>query len=247
MGGLVSTTLPVRFELTGQDKIPKAERIAYLIKVPSVYDRAAYRRQVKSHGARLWLPGEVRRASRDDILAAKESGGITAADAKGALTTLDDYTACVDEAIRVARETGADPEPVPDDIADAFMGLEAAVRGMGGDYAARLADNEYFYEISMIEAVRMFVVGWENVDAQCARHGADGLTEASLGEIPDDHMRQIDGQVAELMQPSPVTEKNLPSPSHGSSGRKTSRTAKNLPKKTRRTRKKKPKAGHSRK
>jgi len=224
-----STSAPVRMEPTGQDDVDEDKRVAYLVKVPSVYDRAAYRRQVKARGARLFMPAEMRQSMRTDVAAANDAGAFSKDEARAANATIDAF-----EAALAARDGDADTA-VPDKLLQAFMDFEESVRGLGGEYAGRLAENEYYLEIAMIEAVRMFVVGWENVDADFKRVEPVGLSENSLQAISDDHLRQIDGKVGALMAPGGTAEKNLNSPSPGPSGPATSQAAKPSQPKTRRT------------
>ena len=220
----VSTTRPVRLVPEGQDGLAEEKRVAYLLKVPGVYDRAAYRRQVKSRGVRLHLPADLRAAMRADIAAAREAGAFGEDEARAAAETVDAFEAAVD----------GDEEAVPEDLRLAFDDFEAALRRLGGAYARRLAESEHFFEISMIEGVRQFVVGWENVAAPFERREPDGLTEAALGAIPDEHMRAIDARLTDLMGLGGDGEKNSGSPSPGSSAPTDSPTASSSPRKPRR-------------
>lgn len=92
-------------------------------------------------------------------------------------------------------------------------------------YAQMVADEETYWPISGIEALRMFCVGWKNKGAEmpCER-GAAGMTDDSLAEIPEGDLMAIGQGYENLIRVSPQKRKNLLSQRLSSSAAGTSST-----------------------
>jgi hypothetical protein len=87
-------------------------------------------------------------------------------------------------------------------------------------YCQIVADDAIYWETAGIEAVRMFLVGWEGFDAELTR-GAAGVAEESLGLIPEQHLREIGQAFESLAKVGPQQRKNSPSPRPTSSAGET--------------------------
>lgn len=221
MAGLLNPAVPERFEPSGQDEVPPGRRVAYLIRPPTVYDRAAYDRAVTARGA-----VSHSEAAMLDCLAEGVQvllGGKADKDLRAAyLGRIDGYRNRLIEAVASAdrdelyRLMLTGDEPVRE-IAD-------IVRRGHARYAGMEADREYHTSVAAIEAARMFVTGWENLAADCLSD-AGGLTEASLTAIPAAHLTPIRFFVLGLSAPDRDEAKNSDSPSPGSSTGKSSTSA----------------------
>ncbi len=209
MTKLLSTKETVRFSPSGEERGPSEDRITYSLRVPTVYDRARLRRACLARGARHWsdvemmavlengvrelLSGEVDGELRDQFLADIET--YTAHLAAGDLPSPE-------------RSSGfANAGDPPPELKDRIAEIEAAVARGYGPYAERVADRTYWADILPIEAVRLFVVGWEGLDSTCAL-GPEGLTEVALGHIPRSHLTPLGFKALSLFGPTEGQAKN---------------------------------------
>lgn len=207
-----TTNKPHRLTPQDQEGKPDAERIAYLVAPPTPYTRAQYRRAVRAKGGVAWTDLDLLTTARAGLV---EIGGDN-----GALEILDAYREALEvrvEALIAARRQGQDLADVPQVDAELAAKANAAtdvVRRHYPPFAEREADVEFFDAVSRIEATRVFVVGWENVDAACARDQG-GLTDAALAHVPELHMAEIRAFVVDAETPSDAAGNGSASPSPG--------------------------------
>ena len=212
---LVSTREPVRFVPSDQADRPEEEQVAYLIKPPSIYERPRFRRACLEHGARFHTDVELVACLREGV-AALLPGEADAIRRTDLLETVDAFAAA-----RIAGDV--DPE-----LAVRMEAIEEIVTGGYEPYAQKVASRGHFVDIAPIEAFRLFVVGWENLDLPFSR-SRTGIPLAVLERVPEAHVYEAGLKAFELISLPEDEEKKSPSPSPGASGPRTSPTASATP------------------
>lgn len=197
MAKLLDPKVPERFPA------PDGTARALLVRVPTVADRARYRREVRSAGGRQWRVGELWRALRDGVAALAEHG-----DVAEELAHVDDCLARLAEL--GATLTGDVDEAAKRAAVDAVMALladprmaeiEQAVLPAYPRLRAMIADNETWGEVRGMVAARLLVVGWEGLPGE-PRRGPQGLAEDSLAAIPEAWLAPLGEFVEKLLAPT---------------------------------------------
>jgi hypothetical protein len=193
------------------DRFPVGDTV-YLIEIPTWITKARYRRAMTEAGTRIWSKDAMIASARQEILDSAPSN------MKGLLEVCDLYesmTAETDTTLVVS-------------ALEAWEQLARALQRAGGDFASRVADNEFWSQMAPMVAARCFLVG---TDSLRFKRGPDGLIpEATLsGTVPDDDLAMIGWRAMALFQPSETETKNSASPRPSPSGPATSIAAPRLP------------------
>jgi len=176
----------------------------YAIAVPTLMQRAAFRRDVAAAGARYPGQDEMFVALREGVRAAVE----------------DDAQPALLETLDAAEAAGAGLAEDAE-LARDMAGIEAAMRRHHPPYAALEAERAYWLSVAPIVAARHFLRGWEGVAAPFRRQ-AGLVPEDLLAELPDAHVEAIGWEAISLMSPSRAQAKNSASPSPSPSDPQTS-------------------------
>ncbi len=215
MAKMLNGTQPVPYTPPGQDDVPEGQRVAYRLRVPSYYDRAAFRRACVARGAVFHPSARVFASARDGIAAI--------------LPDADDPDRThAEEVLAAAEAVEGIGEPLDDEMAGEAARLEDILRQQWEPYARLLADRAHWLEIAPFEATRMFVDGWENIDLPF-RRGLDGVPPDLLDALPREHIVLVGFEVMAMMRPTEQEAKNSESPSSSQSSTKTSTAAKTPP------------------
>jgi hypothetical protein len=208
----------------------------YLLRTPSVMDRARYRRAIAEAGARRSGPvGLLDALSRSVASLMAESDD----DVRGAVLA---KIAAYREKLAAYAEAARDGEYDTDDgkaraatdlldlvkSGEALRAIEDAARGGDPKYAAQCADDEAYFGFAGVVGARMFLVGWTGFDGDVAR-GPEGATEATLAKIPEGHFPAIGLKLETMLNLSETQRKNSVSPPAGLSGGNSSTTSKDTP------------------
>lgn len=180
----------------------------YRLRTPRLLDRAALVREIAALGGRQHSPqaelremmAGVRAAGdmpqREEMLAALSAQidlwtAFAAAHREGDQETMRDL-------MRQITEAGA-----------ALAPLEEVLRRYWAPYAAMLGDNAAYPMIEAVACAKLFVVGWDGIDAPFPRllPGAP-LPDDALAAIPPNDLHAIAAAVAALMTPSETQRKN---------------------------------------
>lgn len=196
----ISTKETVRFtpEHYAREAETEAAALApvYLLSVPSLLRRSAWRRAVTEAGARYPGNDDVYAALRKDIRALGPGNA-------------EELVAFVDD---IAAKLAEDADKLGQAEAERFAAITDAVLPMGGDFAKVIAAREHWSDVAFTLAAQHFLAGWENVEAPFERRG--GLVpEALLEQLPARDIAAIGGRVIALMTLGKVQEKNSASPS----------------------------------
>lgn len=217
----------------------------YWLRVPTVADRASYRRAVAAaNGVRHPL-GTLLRELRRGIVGMAEAEGapppeaaIAAVDAQ--LERLEDLATQARAGTLEDEEHGQALAAAAELLADGAEALEpiaALVRRHWMPYREMLADNEVYVGIASLEAARLFVIGWEKIgkleDRAPMPFGPLGMPETLLRRIPELHLPIILAAADGAFAPSEAEAKNSESPRPGSAAATTSSTTGKRRRKTR--------------
>lgn len=183
----------------------------YLIAVPTLMQRAAFRRDVTAAGARYPGQEEMFEALRAGVRAVVEEEAQPAL-----LETLD--------AAQAAGDGLAEDAELVRDMAE----IEKAMRRHHPPYAALEAERAYWLSVAPIVAARHFLRGWEGVEPPF-RRVAGLVPEELLAQLPDGHVEAFGWDAISLLSPSRVQAKNSASPSPSPSDPKISQAEPNRP------------------
>jgi hypothetical protein len=200
---LLDPTKPVSFK-------PREDGPTYLLRVPTVADRPAFRERVAERGARYWYNAALVKLAREgfvELLPGEEGDGARA--------LADAYQARVTAAFEARKESPgqeADAEllaalVIPDDLVslmNELLPLYAPLR-------RAQAQNMSFHEKQGQAAAEMFLVGWEGLGE--FKRTLSGLTEATRAQIGTFDFEQIGMKVVEMMEPTEARLGNSGSPS----------------------------------
>lgn len=196
----------------GRDDAP-----VYLLAVPTIRSRAAFRRELQAEGVVFSDDDTVFQALRDAV--GRQFDPDTNVDLQ---RVFDRFV----QARRDAREAaenkpspveGAEPVPETAEEAEQRQNLEALARQMADleqemrradpAYARVLADNAHYTTIVPLLAAQMFLRGWEGLDAKFMRRG-DRATDECLMKVPENDLLQVGWHVMGLFQVSEAQAKN---------------------------------------
>lgn len=205
-----------------EERRDPAHRVAYRLRVPSVWDRTRYRGALGAHGVRSHSVVPMLDAMAQGVRAIYGDADSAAKDAH--LDVIAQYRAeavalgqrLLDGSIDVASEEGraAFTESMgrQQDLDQALADVAEIVAQGYPPYAQMRADNASFALGRGVVAAQMFLVGWENVPRPFARTDA-GVPEALLAQLPEHHLIAIGAEVERLMAPTEPEAKNSDSPS----------------------------------
>lgn len=174
----------------------------YMLAVPTMMQRAAYRRDVQATGARYVQDADMLEILREGIRAVVE----------------DDAQPALLEIIDSYESISTDPAKLLEDkalLAD-IAAIEAKIGKHYPDYAEAQADRTFWLGVAPYVAFRHFVRSWDGLDATYeARAGK--VTEACMELVPEDDIVAVGWKLLTLMNPTKADAKNsesrLPSPS----------------------------------
>ena len=231
----------VPFSPADQLDRPEAERAVYHLRVPTVYDRVAYRRALGEKQARLHGPVDLLRCLRR---------GVEAVMAESMQEDRDFLLQAIDEQIARAEAYNAAGGAKAFDLdeedgraafqqvlmemtegGEALRQVEGLVARGFPPYASMLGDNAVYWSLAGIEAARVFVDRCNGIEGFSRTRL--GVSDAFLSRIPEGHLVAIGLKVSELMRPSEADAKNSVSPSGSRSGTATSKAARTRRRKTR--------------
>jgi hypothetical protein len=186
------------YEPPGQDEVADDARVRFHIRPPSVYDRARHHRATARLGATL------------------PANAVLFARAREALAEIFGP----DDPDRLALEAAIgrldDGDPLPADRDD-YDRLEQQLIRHDDGYAGLVADRAFWLEVAPLEAVRLFVTGWDNLSPPY-RAGPEGVHADVLAELAREHPDRValaGFHILSLMRPSEAEAKNSASPSGG--------------------------------
>lgn len=195
-----------------QAEVEAAPQPVYRLAVPSHFQRAAFRRDLRAVGATYPGDAELFRALREDLRAI-------------APYNLDRLLEVIDE-VEASQQGEVDP-----DALDGLEDITRIARAAGGRYAAMEGDREFWLGVAPIIACRHFLIGWEGVPgpngqpAPFVRRG-NLTSDQTLAALDEAELRAVGFKIMSLMRPSKDQEKNSVSPSRSASSRKPTAAAK---------------------
>lgn len=178
----------------------------YQLAVPTMMQRAAYRRDINATGARYVQDTDLLNLLREGIRAVVEE------DAQPALQEIvDSYESVSQDPEKLAEDTG-----LLKDIAD----IENVISKHYPAYAEAQADRTYWLSVAPYVAFRHFVRGWEGSDVVYeARAGR--VTEACMEQLTENDILIVGWKILGLMNPTQEQKKNSESRSPSPSDRET--------------------------
>jgi len=168
----------------GQDDPP-----TYYVKPASVFERAAFNREMTLRGAAYPSDAQAYAVMRAVI---RESAP---ANAEALLEAVD--------AVEADRREGREPDP---EHAALLAGIEPVLAEVP-EFLAVAAKRAHYLEVAPLVAMQMFCVGWENVGARFRRVGGR-LPEELLAEVPQLHALAVGSKALELLRPTETQRKN---------------------------------------
>jgi len=213
MAKLLDPASPVAFTPAWHLDRPEPVRPVYLIRPPRLLDRFELDRAVRARG--------VRRRGEIELLAAlsadaREMLGLDY-EASAIRAQIDDAAAALDGFMATVRAGEPLDEAHGRYLAarDALEPAVAAIRQAGGRFAACEAETETFPQYLGIEAARLLLVGWRNVEPAFRRE-ITGVPLDLLEQLPMHDLIAIGAEVERLLEPTPAERKNSASPSPAS-------------------------------
>lgn len=202
---LLDPTKPVPFK-------PREDGPTYHLRVPTVMDRAKYRKALAAAGARFWRNLELVRLGRTSI-----DKLLPGEDGDDGRELLDLYIKRLELALEARRTS---PGKEADDELIAAVQIPEAVSTLllaiaEHDPAMRKAagDNASYYLLAGIEACRLFLVGADGLAT--FKRGLGGPTDETLNQITSGDLERIGFQVEEMLEPTEARLGNSASPSSG--------------------------------
>jgi hypothetical protein len=202
---------------------PRPDGPTYLLRVPTVYDRPAWRKEIRRMGGRVWTATELAttlRAGIDAVLKRDDETDEEREERERWLGYVDEYKAGLQAAIerwQAEKSDEADQEwrqalkmrPELEVIAD-----QSAAEYQ--PYSDRVSDNESFREVSGMAAFKLFARGWEGENLPPFRRAHDGPDPSLMRRVPFGDYMAISGEVDRLMSPQEEQAKNSDSESGAS-------------------------------
>lgn len=214
------TVTPIAYSAQAQERAEaKGEDLArfenpprYVVAVPSVMERAAFRRDLTATGARFHDEAAMLRALRKQVRDAFDEGDPEADRLVGLIDAYEE----------------APGGEVPEDLRNEVARLEEVIRSASPEYAAMAAARAHWLEVAPILACRHFLKSRENPGHVFRRQGGM-VTDAELAMIPEGEMFEVGFRILQIMQPTTEQEKNSASPSPSRDGQETSPAASTPP------------------
>lgn len=165
----------------------------FLLRTPSLRQRAAWRRDIAAAGARFVATSEL----LEQLRAAIGAWGLS-------------NSAELIELVDQAEAMSEGKAPIDAEVAQRMRALENIMQGFG-PYAELVAARSFWWEISTMLAFRHFVCGWENLaPAYAARLGL--VDEAVVDQLPDAFVFEVGTEAVALTSPDASQRKNFESP-----------------------------------
>lgn len=199
-----------------QSEIDAEPQPVFSLRVPGLFQRAAFRRDLRAAGATYPGDAELYKALREDLREVSPYN-------------LDALLELIDS-VEAAAQGEVDP-----DALDGLQAITRLARAAGGRYAAMEGDREFWLSVAPIVACRHFLLGWEGVKAADGTAAPfvrrrDLTSDETLAHLDENELRAVGFKIMSLMRPSKDQEKNSASPSRSASNRKPTKTAsKSLP------------------
>ena len=203
-------SLPHRLEV--------AEGAVYLLRVPTVADRARFRRAVRKAKGRRHGVYELLDILEDGVRA------IVPKAMEQHLAVVTDYRAQLQAFQEQAKSRGNGQATETLKPPAIFREIERVVEDHYEPYLDAVADNAAYPYVVGEVATRMFLIGREGWGGE--------LSEQVLAQIPSWHMFTIGAEVESLLEPNQDDLKNSPSPSGGRRGHKPSSGTQTQPQST---------------
>lgn len=186
-----------------------APSIAYLLKVPTVFERGRYRHALAAAGARRHTTQAMAAELRRGVVAVL-AGDDMAAPREKLLEEIDGLTADLAAAVALIGQDEAFAEAWAAVVAreQVIDALAAGIRDAYPPYAAMIADNEVYPTLSGLVAAQMFLLGWEGITHPFVRTAQGTLSEESLKAIPELHLASIGAEIEKLLAPTDAQAKN---------------------------------------
>lgn len=183
------------------DYTPRAARDqapapVFVLRTPSLRQRAAWRRAIAASGARFVPASQLAEALREAVRA-------LAPENADALVDLVDQAAAMSEGLA----------PADADVGERLRALELAMQAWPA-YAELIAARAYWWEMSALLAFEHFVAGWRDVGIDYAARG--GLVDPAVMErLPEGWVYEVGVEAITLTAPSDAQRGNseLPRPS----------------------------------
>lgn len=229
----------VPFYPPGQEGVAEDQRVAYLFRVPSVVDEAAYERGCVEAGVQQWNPIQILSVMAEGVRAILTDE----ADAElrdGYLADIDAMRLrLIDLAAEHSELQGAQAEERAawvsrwnEAMADRRISdLEAVIADHYPRLRRMLGDNQVAQRLRGMVAARLFLTGWANRPG-VVRRGIGGVDDATLAQIPRALFPAMARFVEGLMVPSEEEVGNSESPSGGASAAAPSPAASTPPEST---------------
>lgn len=202
----ITTKTPIRW--TPEEEAHKPDAPVYLIGVPTVRGRSAYRRRLAQEGVVYWPEKELAARAREVIDAAS-------------VPDIEDLHHAID-AFELGFPGEADEKSR---LAQIWGDLAVSLHRNDPKFAAMRGDNQYFIDMVPVIAASMFLVGWENVNLPFSRDPDGCVPMEIISQIPANHLYGIWSKTRE---PSEAQRKNSNAPLSSPSCQETSTVASEL-------------------
>lgn len=215
----ISAKDTVRFTPPGLDGQSVAP--VYLLAVPTIRSRAAFRRELAAEGATFHDDDAMFQGLRDAVGRQFEHDQTTNADLQA---VLDRFAAARRAAEEEAKEPAETPpaegtsEPDRNAAAAEQKALREALAKQVGElesemirrdpaFKRMLAERVHYLQIAPLLAAQLFLKGWEGVAVKFRRQ-ADRVADDCLMQIPEDHLTAIGWKVMSMFRPTDAQTKN---------------------------------------
>jgi hypothetical protein len=191
---------------------PDGAEETYLIEIPNAVSKARYRRAMTAAGVRIWTKIAMVGSARATIDQASPDNAKEWIDICDRFERLDEKT----------------PQAEAEAITKEWTDLSRILHGAGGDFAARVADNEFWFEMAPRIAARCFLLGTEG--ATLKRNPNGMISDETLdSSVKEGHIPEIGWRALALFSPTEAEAKNFASPQPSPSGPASSTAASSPP------------------
>lgn len=199
--------------------------IKYHLKIPTTIDRIQYQREVTRAGGRNWNHIQMLETLEEGVrtILSEPEDQEQREEFVNAIREYKDLIAEVlDEFRQEHSEIDAGDEDNEDHMAHfnelakkmapplLIRQIESVILDQYQPYADRMADREVYPEFRGMVAAKMFLVGWEGIEAKFKRTKT-GVPDDTLQHISRVHMLQIGGHMQQLLEPGIARLKNFQS------------------------------------